>query len=88
MGRAAQATLAAPTLPAPVEQDSAEPTAAKRSATHGAAILEFAVFGGLLAGAAGIFKATQMDRPIDILLCLAGSFTGCALVCYFYFRRD
>jgi hypothetical protein len=92
VGRAepgSQAPAAPSAAPQPtVEIERAEPNTAKRAARDGAAILEFAVFGGLLAGAAGIVKATQMDRPADILLCLLGSLTGCGLVCYFYFRRE
>jgi hypothetical protein len=59
----------------------------RRGSTAGGVILEFAVLGGLLAGAVDIFKAMQMSRPGDILLCLFGSFTGCALICYLYFHR-
>jgi len=60
----------------------------RRFSTSGSVLLELAVMGGLLGGAAGIFKAIQMERPTDILLCLFGSFTACGLICYVYFRRD
>lgn len=62
--------------------------ASARRHLTGGAVLEFAVIGGLLAGAFGIFKATQMDQILDIVLCLFGSVSGCGLVCYLYFRRD
>jgi hypothetical protein len=82
---------AAPPAPRQPEAEDAQQEqlpATRQAANHGGASLEFAVFGGLLAGAAGIVKATQMQRPVDILLCLLGSLTGCGLVCYFYFRRE
>jgi hypothetical protein len=50
--------------------------------------MDFAVLGLLLAGAIGMIKATQMDNPLDVLLCLLGSVAGCGLTCFVYFRRD
>lgn len=60
----------------------------RQAAARGSAVMEFAVLGLLLAGAVGILKAIQMDNPLDVLLCLLGSTSGCGLVCWVYFRRD
>jgi len=54
----------------------------------GGVVLELAVIFGLLGGAFGIYKATQMTQALDIVLCLLGSVGGCGLVCYLYFCRD
>jgi hypothetical protein len=84
--------LPSPPVPAtPIEQTEGGPTnqtAAPQTAARRAAHLEFAIFASLLAGAAGIVRATQMDRPVDIIVCLVGSVTGCSLLSYLYFRRD
>jgi hypothetical protein len=64
------------------------PSPAARVSTRGGTILEFVVLGGLLAGALGIFEATQMAHPWDVALCLFGSLSGCGLICCPYFSRD
>jgi hypothetical protein len=60
----------------------------RKDSTGGGAVLHFVVIAGLLAGAVGIFKATQVAHPWDILVCLLGSFAGCGLICCPYFSRD
>jgi uncharacterized integral membrane protein len=66
---------------------SAKPNS-KPNRASGSAIMDFAVLGILLGGAIGMVKATQMENPLDVLICLLGSVTGCALICFVYFRRD
>jgi hypothetical protein len=61
---------------------------APKDSAGGGVVLDFVVLVGLFAGAVGIFKATQMARPLDILVCLLGSFAGCGLICSPYFSRD
>jgi len=80
-----------PTPPAPAESAETTPTdetADNRLAAKRATLIEFVVFASLLAGAAGIVRATQMERPLDIVVCLVGSVAGCGLVSYLYFRRE
>jgi len=80
---------ATPEAPAEGEQsNSVDESRVTERAAKRAALLEFAVFASLMAGATGIVRATQMDRPLDIVVCLVGSVAGCSLVSYLYFRRD
>jgi hypothetical protein len=65
----------------------ANPNSSQNPAS-GSAIMDFAVLGLLLAGVICMIKATQMENPMDVLLCLLGSGVGCGLTCFVYFRRD
>jgi hypothetical protein len=49
--------------------------------------LGWAVFGCLAAGAVGIYKALEMDKPIDILVCLLGSLVAFGVVFYVHLRK-
>jgi hypothetical protein len=68
--------------------DSARKAKIRRASMSGAVLIELAVTGLLLAGALAIAKATRMENPKDVLLCLLGSLSGCGLLCYVYFLRD
>jgi hypothetical protein len=79
-------------LPPQQTTEAAETTATNSNsvpnAASGSAIMDFAVLGLLLAGVICMIKATQMENPMDVLLCLLGSGVGCGLTCFVYFRRD
>ena len=49
--------------------------------------LDWAVFGCLFAGAVGIYKALEMDKPTDILVCLLGSLAAFGVVFYVHLRK-
>lgn len=87
-GNSAVATVPAASQPVSKEDHFSPEPDVKRASTSGSALMEFAVLGLLLAGAIGILKAIQMENPLDVLLCLLGSLSGCGLVCWVYFRRD
>jgi CHASE2 domain-containing sensor protein len=68
--------------------DSASKTRFRRASTSGAVLIELAFAGLLLAGALATVKATRMENPTDVVLCLLGALSGCGLLCYVYFLRD
>jgi hypothetical protein len=85
--------IAPPSVSPPRPTTEAEETLAdnpnsKQNPASGSAIMDFAVLGLLLAGVICMIKATQMENPMDVLLCLLGSGAGCGLTCFVYFRRD
>jgi hypothetical protein len=49
--------------------------------------LDWAVFGCLAAGAVGIVKALDMDRPFDIAICLLASVVAFGVVFYVHLRK-
>ena len=49
--------------------------------------LDWAVFGCLVAGAVGIFKACGMDSPLGVLLCLLGSVAAFGVIIYAHMRK-
>jgi hypothetical protein len=74
-----------PVMPTQTENlnrpDSAEATSSNAEG------LDWAVFGCLAAGGVGIIKALQMDKPVDILVCLLGSLVAFCVVFYVNLRR-
>ena len=47
-------------------------------------MLNFAGAACLLGGGIGILKATEMERAIDIVICLVGSVAVCCCICYLW----
>ena len=50
-------------------------------------LLNFAGGACLLGGGIGILQATQMERAIDIVICLVGSLAVCCCICYLWFTE-
>jgi len=50
-------------------------------------LLNFAGGACLLGGGIGILKAAEMDRAIDIVICLVGSVAVCCCICYLWFAE-
>jgi hypothetical protein len=50
--------------------------------------LDWAILGCLVAGGVGIFKASEMDSPFGVLLCLLGAVAAFGLVIYVHFRKQ
>ncbi len=48
-------------------------------------LLNFAGVACFLGGGIGIFKATEMERAIDIVICLVGSLAVCCCIGYLWF---
>jgi hypothetical protein len=53
----------------------------------GEAVVGYAVFGCLIAGTIGIFKATEMEG-IGSAACLLASVAAFGTTCYIYFRKE
>jgi len=51
-------------------------------------VVGWAVFGCLVAGGVGIFKALNMESGKDVLLCLLGSAAAFGIVLYVYLRKS
>jgi len=49
--------------------------------------LDWAVFGCLAAGGVGIIKALNMDKALDILICLLGSVVAFSVVFFVHLRK-
>ena len=62
-------------------------SAASDRNTGAETVVGFAVLGCLIAGGVGIAKALDMDRGLDVLLCLLGSVASFGVVFYIYFGR-
>ena len=50
--------------------------------------LDWAVFGCLAAGAVGIIKALNMDRPFDVAICLLASVAAFSVVLFVHLRKQ
>ncbi|HWH69921.1 MAG TPA: hypothetical protein VNT26_11075 [Candidatus Sulfotelmatobacter sp.] len=70
------------------QADKAQESLTTRRAARARKALEVAAVCCLLGGAVGIHRALQMEQATDTMLCLAGSFGACVMVCYLYFRRE
>lgn len=69
-------------------QTQNQSTASNTNTNTGAeTVVGFAVLGCLVAGCVGIAKALEMDRGLDVLLCLLGSVAAFGMVFYVYFGR-
>jgi hypothetical protein len=53
----------------------------------GETVVGYAVFGCLVAGTIGIFKATEMEG-IGAAACLLAAVAAFGMVCHIYFRKD
>ena len=50
-------------------------------------LLNFAGGACLLGAGIGILRATEMERAVDIVICLVGSLAVCCCICYLWFTQ-
>jgi hypothetical protein len=70
------------------QTQTADKSETTESSSRKTSALDWAVFGCLAAGAVGIIKALDMDRPFDVLICLLGSVAAFGLVIYLHVRKS
>lgn len=66
----------------------AEAPASASERNSATSALDWAVFGCLVAGGVGIFKALGMESASGVLLCLLGSVAAFGMVFYMHVRKS